>query len=106
MLSVSSAVLFVVLGSVCDPPTAALRVWITDPLPLPDTMEAEMTYVAVAPTGRETVASLMLPVPDAAQVPPPLAEHVHETPVSCGGIVSVTVTDVAFTGPALDTVAV
>jgi hypothetical protein len=53
----------------------------------------------VPETGRLT-ESLMLPVPDAVQVAPPAATHVHEVPVNVAGNVSVIVTPFAFDGPA------
>ncbi len=50
------------------------------------------------PTGRLTV-SLMLPEPDAVQVPPPAPTQVQVAPVSAAGKVSATVAPVAALGP-------
>ncbi len=57
--------------------------------------------VAVPPTGRFTEA-LMLPLPEAGQVPPPAPTQVHVAPVSATGSVSATVAPVTALGPALD----
>ena len=53
------------------------------------------------PTGNDTV-SLMFPVPEAAQLAPLDATHVHVAPLSALGNVSATVTPEAFDGPAFD----
>jgi hypothetical protein len=58
--------------------------------------------VAVAPTGSETAASEMFPLPEAVQLPPPPPMQVHVTPVSWAGMVSVTVSTGALDGPAFD----
>ena len=41
----------------------------------------------------------MSPLPDAGHVPPPVPVHVHATPVSVVGKVSVTVAPLASLGP-------
>ena len=46
--------------------------------------------------------SEMLPLPEAVQLPPPAATHVHVTPVSVAGKVSATVAPVTAEGPALE----
>ena len=62
-------------------------------------------YVTEPPEGRLTV-SLMLPEPDAVQVPPPAPTQVHETPVIAAGNMSATVAPVTPLGPAFDAVMV
>ena len=52
----------------------------------------------LAPTGTVTDV-LMLPLPAATQVPPPVPAQVHVTPVSVAGNVSVTVAPIASLGP-------
>ena len=52
----------------------------------------------LAPTGTVT-AVLMLPLPTAGHAPPPVPAHVHVTPVSAAGNVSVTVAPIASLGP-------
>ena len=52
----------------------------------------------LAPTGTVT-AVLMLPLPDAGHAPPPVAAHVHVTPVRVAGKASVTVAPLASLGP-------
>ena len=52
----------------------------------------------LAPTGTVT-AVLMLPLPEAGHAPPPVAAHVHVTPVSVAGKASVTVAPLASLGP-------
>ena len=42
---------------------------------------------------------LMSPLPDAGHAPPPVPVHVHVTPVSVVGNVSVTVAPIASLGP-------
>ena len=68
--------------------------------------ETDIAYYKVyrntAPTGTFTV-SLMLPVPDAVQLPPPVAMHVHAALVMAAGKVSVTVAPMASLVPAFDT---
>ena len=56
--------------------------------------------VAVPPDSRFTDA-LMLPVPAAGQLLPALAAHVHVTPVSVAGTVSITVAPTTAFGPLL-----
>ena len=97
--SVSVAVLFAGVGSVT--PAGAAIVAVLTRLPVAEATTVPVTVnVAVAPTGRSTEA-LMLPLPLAGQAPPPAAEHVHVTPDSAAGIVSVTVAAVTADGPVL-----
>ena len=98
--SVSVAELFAGVGSVTPPGTAMAAVFTRFP-----TAEALIVPVTVnvadAPTGRFT-KPLMLPEPLAAgHDAPPLVEHVHVTPLSDAGIVSVTVAAVIADGPEL-----
>ena len=57
------------------------------------------------PTGTVTL-SLMLPLPEGLQTPPPVPTHVQVTPVSAAGNISVTVAPTASVGPAFVTVIV
>jgi hypothetical protein len=59
-------------------------------------------YVAVPPTGSETAASEMLPLPEAVQLPPPPPVQVQLTPEIWAGIASETVTAAAVDGPAFE----
>src|SRR5512139_2494073 len=59
-------------------------------------------YVALPPTSRLSVV-LMLPKPLAVQLDPGDAAHVHVTPVSTAGSVSVTLLPIASSGPLLVT---
>ena len=59
----------------------------------------------MAPTGSEVVP-LRLPVPEAGQLPPPVALQVQVAPLSCAGMVSAMVTLVALSGPALEATSV
>ena len=62
-------------------------------------------YVTVAPTGRLTV-SLIAPVPDAAQLPPPVAVHVQLAPTSDAGTLSTIVAPATADGPLFEAVTV
>jgi hypothetical protein len=61
--------------------------------------------VTLPPTGSVTV-SLMLPLPDAVQVPPLAPTHVQVTEPSDAGTVSATVAPTTPLGPAFDAVIV
>src|SRR5580692_1020040 len=102
MLSVSTATLLPVAGSLPVPPTVAVAVLMIDPVPVPDMTVAWTVYVAVPPTGRETALSEMLPLPEAVQLPPPPPTQVQLTPEICAGIASATVTAAAIDGPAFE----
>src|SRR5438045_3475819 len=102
MSSVSAARLLVVSGSV-TPAAVTFTTFVTRLVPLPATMLALSTYVALAPEGSVTVV-LMLPLPLAPpQLPPPAAVQVQVAPVSWAGSASTTVALVAVAGPALET---
>ena len=97
----SVAELLAGVGSV-TPPGAAIAAVLTR-FPVAEALIVPVTVnVAVPPTGRSTEA-LMLPLPLAGQVAPPLAEQVQVTPESAAGIVSVTVAAVTADGPLLPT---
>jgi hypothetical protein len=99
-VSVSVAELLPGVGSVTPDGTAIAAVLTRVPVAVATTV-AEIVNVADAPTGRSTVV-LMLPLPlPAAHDAPPLVTHVHVTPVSDAGIVSVTGAPVTADGPAL-----
>jgi hypothetical protein len=97
---VSVAVLLAPVGSLL--PTGAVMVTelINEPVAV-DEIVAFTVKVTVPVTPRLIVA-LMLPLPDAGQLEPAIAEHVHDTPVRAAGTVSVTVALVIADGPALD----
>ena len=58
------------------------------------------TTVATAPAARSSVAETALPLPDgAAQAPPPVTAHVHDTPVIAAGTVSARTAPVTAVGP-------
>src|SRR4051794_5273748 len=70
-------------------------------VPLPAMMLPLTVYVALAPEGRLTPA-LMLPLPGAVTHLPPFdPAQVQVTPVSCAGIVSVTIALLTAVGPLL-----
>jgi hypothetical protein len=99
-VSVSVAELLAGVGSVTPPGTAIAAVFTRLPVAVATTV-AEIVNVADPPTGRSTmVAMLPLPLP-AAQDPPPAGTHVHVTPESDAGMVSVTGAAVTADGPAL-----
>jgi len=78
-LSVSPAALLVVSGSTAVAGGATLATLVSVPLPASFAMTVARTvYVTDPLTGSPTVASVMLPVPDAAQVPPAVPTH-HPT---------------------------
>jgi len=60
--------------------------------------------MVLPPAGR-LIVSVILPLPDAVQVPPPAPAHVH-VQVSAAGKLSVTVDTGALLGPAFDAVIV
>jgi hypothetical protein len=98
--SVSVAELLPEAGSVMPAPTETVAVLVSEPV-APGATVPLTVNVAVPPTGRSTEA-LMLPLPDAGHVAPPLTEQVHVAPVSAAGNVSVTFDAGAADGPAFD----
>lgn len=68
------------------PGTEAVAVWVVDDVPAPAMIEPLIVKVTAPPTGIST-DSLIAPAPLAAQVAPPEATQVQETPVnSAGGV--------------------
>jgi len=59
----------------------------------------------VVPPGGSVTAALMSPVPvgTSEQLPPPVPEQLHATPVIAAGIVSATIAPTAVLGPAFAT---
>ena len=96
-VSVSVALLFPGVGSLTvDEMEAVLA---SDPVALAATLQFAVN-VAVPFTGRFTLA-LMLPEPDAGQLPPLPPAHVHVQPGNAAAKLSVTVAPVTPVGPAL-----
>src|SRR3954466_304170 len=102
-VSLSVAELLPGVGSVTPPGAVTVAVLLSVP-----TADAEMVqlavYVVLPPAGR-LIVSLMLPLPDAVQVPPPAPAQV-QVQVSDAGNVSATVEADALLGPAFDAVIV
>ena len=102
-VSVSVAVLLAGVGSVTLPGGATVAVLTSEPVaPAPIVQLA--VYVTLPPLGSATV-SLMLPDPEAVQVPLPEPTQVHEH-VSDAGNASATVDPGALLGPGFDAVTV
>ena len=102
-VSVSSALLLPGVGSVTLPDVATVAVLLSDPV-ADAAIEQFAVYVTLPPFGRLT-RSLMLPEPDAVQLPPPAPPQVH-VQASDAGNVSATVDPGALLGPAFDAVMV
>ena len=102
-VSVSVALLLAGAGSVTPAGAATVAVLINEPV-APAAIVQLAVYVTLPPLGRPTVL-LILPEPDAVQVPPPDPAHVHEQ-VSAAGNVSATVEPGALLGPGFDAVIV
>src|SRR4029079_5657172 len=102
-VSVSVAVLLAGVGSVTLPGGATVAVLTSEPVAAAPIVQLAV-YVTVPPLGKLT-GSLMLPDPDAVQVPLPEPTQVHEH-VSDAGNVSATVEPDALLGPAFDAVIV
>ena len=99
-VSVSVAELLPGVGSVTGAGAAMVAVLARLPVAL---LEIVAVSVKVAvPPGASVTLALMLPLPDAGQVEPTDAEHVHVAPDNTAGSVSVTVAAVAVDGPALE----
>jgi hypothetical protein len=99
-VSVSVAVLFATVGSVMPAATAAVAVFVSVPVAV-EAIVAVNVNVAV-PLGRRSTVVLMLPLPDAGQVDPADAAHVHVAPDKVPGSVSVMAVARAADGPAFD----
>ena len=94
----SVAALLAGFGSVTPPGAATVAVLTKLPLAAAEMVQLAV-YVTLPPAGR-LAKSLMLPEPDAVQVPPPAPTHV-QLQVRDAGKVSATVVPVALLGPAL-----
>lgn len=102
-VSVSVAELLPGVGSVTPPGAVTVAVLLSVPLAAAEMVQLAV-YVVLPPAGR-LIASLILPLPDAVQVPPPAPVQVH-VQVSDAGNVSATVDPGALLGPAFDAVIV
>src|SRR5690242_12201096 len=102
-VSVSVALLLPGVGSVTPPAAATVAVLLSVPDALAQIFPTPL-YSALPPEGRLTV-SLIFPLPEAVQVPPPAPTHV-QVQVSEAGKVSDTVEPGALLGPALEAVMV
>ena len=98
--SLSVAELLPGFGSVTPAGAATIAVFSSVPVAVGESVAVSVN-VAVPPSGRFTEA-LMLPLPEAGQVPPPAPTQVHVAPVSVAGRVSLTVAAVTALGPAFD----
>jgi hypothetical protein len=99
-VSVSVAELFAGVGSVTAAGTATVAVLTRLPVAIVEIVDVRVN-VAVPPGASVTVA-LMLPLPEAGQVEPAEAAHVHVAPARLAGNVSVTVAPVTVDGPAFE----
>jgi hypothetical protein len=95
---VSESVAELLLGWTSDTPPGPEIVTVLTRFP--DEIDTVPVTVKVTdpPTGRST-DELMLPLPFAGQLAPPLAEHVHVTPLRPLGMMSDTNEDAAGDGP-------
>ena len=98
--SVSVAVLLAPFGSLLPTGAATVAVFTSEPVAAGATVP--VTVNVTVPATRRLTEALMLPLPEAGQVEPAVAVHVHVTPVSVAGSVSVTVAPVITDGPAFD----
>ena len=99
-VSVSVALLLLVFGSVTPPGAVTVAVFTRLPVALGE-IAAETVKVTDPPDGRLT-DWLILPEPDAVQVPPPAPTHVQFADVIAAGNVSVTFEPGALLGPAFE----
>lgn len=97
---VSVAELLAGVGSVDPPGGATDAVFDTVPVAVDSTVAA--TLKVTEPPARTLTEAEMLPEPDAGQLEPAEAVHVHVTPERLTGIVSVTVALVMADGPAFE----
>src|SRR6516225_8238982 len=102
-VSVSGAELLPGVGSVTPAGAATVAVLVSVPVAAAEIVQLAV-YVVLPPAGR-LIVSLMLPLPEAVQVPPPAPTQV-QVQVSEAGKVSATVAPVALLGPAFDAVIV
>ena len=99
-VSVSVEVLLAPVGSLLPTGAVMVAALTNEPVAV-DEIVAFTVNVAVPAMPRLTLA-LMLPLPDAGQLEPAVAAHVHVTPVRVAGTVSATVAPVITEGPALE----
>jgi hypothetical protein len=97
---VSVAELFAGVGSVDPPGRATVAMFDSVPVAVDETVA--FTLKVTEPPERMLTEAAMLPDPEAGQLEPADAAHVHVTPVRLAGIVSVAVADVIAEGPAFD----
>ncbi len=100
-VSVSVAELFAGVGSVAPPGSAMLAVLTREPVAI-DEMVPVTVNVAV-PLDKSVIEAPIDPEPEAGQVEPDEAEHVHAPPASVAGILSVTVAAVMVDGTTFET---
>lgn len=98
---VSVAVLLAAVGSVAPPGKATDAVF--DNVPVAVETTVAVTVNVTEPAARTFTDAEMLPEPDAGQLDPADAAHVHVAPVRLAGKVSVTVAPVIADGPAFET---
>ena len=98
--SVSVAELFAGVGSVTPPGRAMAAELTSDPVAAGEIVP--VTVNVAVPLDNSVTDALIEPAPDAGHVDPDAAAHVHVTPVSDAGIVSVTVAAVTVEGPAFE----
>jgi hypothetical protein len=100
MVVVSVAELLAGVGSV--EPTGRATVAVFDTVPVAVDSTVALTVNVTEPPERTLTAAEMLPEPDAGQLEPADAVHVHVTPDRVAGTVSVTVALVMAEGPAFE----
>src|SRR3954469_17462350 len=98
-VSLSVAELLPGVGSVTPAGADTVAVLLSVPVAAAETAQLAV-YVTLPPAGRLTLL-LMLPAPEAVQVPPPAPTHV-QVQVNDAGKVSATVAPEAVLGPAFD----
>jgi hypothetical protein len=98
--SVSVDVLLRPVGSLLPAGAVTVAVLTSEPVAAGEMVPAAVNVVV--PAIPRLMLALMLPLPDAGQLEPAVAVHVHVTPVSVAGNASVTVAPVITEGPAFD----
>ena len=101
MVVVSVAVLLAAVGSVAPPGNATVAVF--DNVPVAVEATVAVTVNVTVPAASTFTDAEMLPLPDAGQLDPADAAHVHVAPARPAGKLSVTVAPVIADGPALET---